>query len=123
MPTMRVIDIPAATGALEALVLAERPIPTPRAHEVLIEVHAAGVNRADVMQRHGTYPMPPTASTVPGLECAGVVAACGADGGRGRVGDGVCALLFDGGYAEYAVAPEVQCLPIPAGTGFVEAAA
>jgi NADPH2:quinone reductase len=123
MPTMRVIDIPAATGAPDALVLAERPIPTPRAHEVLIAVHAAGVNRADVMQRYGTYPMPPTASTVPGLECAGVVAACGADVTRWRVGDKVCALLFDGGYAEYAVAPEVQCLPIPAGMGFVEAAA
>lgn len=123
MPTMRVIDIPKATGALDALVLAERPIPTPRANEVLIEVHAAGVNRADVMQRYGTYPMPSTASTVPGLECAGVVVACGADVTRWKIGDRVCALLFDGGYAECAVAPAVQCLPIPAGMGFVEAAA
>jgi putative PIG3 family NAD(P)H quinone oxidoreductase len=120
---MRVIDIPAATGALEALVLAERPVPTPHPHEVLIEVHAAGVNRADVMQRYGTYPMPPTASTVPGLECAGVVAACGAGVTRWKPGDRVCALLFDGGYGEYAVAPEVQCLPIPPGMSFVEAAA
>ncbi len=123
MPTMRVIDIPVATGALEALVLCERPVPVPRAHEVLIEVHAAGVNRADVMQRYGTYPMPPTASTVPGLECAGVVAAVGADVTRWKPGDRVCALLFDGGYGEYAVAPAVQCLPIPDGMGFVAAAA
>jgi putative PIG3 family NAD(P)H quinone oxidoreductase len=123
MPTMRVIDIPAATGALDALVLAERPIPAPRAHEVLIEVHAAGVNRADVMQRYGTYPMPPGASSVPGLECAGVVAAVGADVTRWKPGDKVCALLFDGGYAEHAVAPAVQCLPIPPGMSFVEAAA
>ncbi len=121
--THRVIDIPEANGRLDALVLAERPMPVPRAHEVLIEVHAAGVNRADVMQRYGTYPMPPTASTVPGLECAGVVAAVGADVARWKIGDRVCALLFDGGYGEYAVAPAVQCLPVPDGMSLVEAAA
>lgn len=121
--THRVVDIPVANGRLDALVLAERPMPVPRAHEVLIEVHAAGVNRADVMQRYGTYPMPPAASTVPGLECAGVVAAVGADVARWKLGDRVCALLFDGGYGEYAVAPEVQCLPVPDGMSLVEAAA
>ena len=124
MPTThRVIDIPIANGRLDALVLAERAIPRPAAHEVLIEVHAAGVNRADVMQRYGTYPMPPTATTVPGLEVAGVVAECGAGVTRWKVGDRVCALVFDGGYAEYCVAPAVQCLPVPANLSLIEAAA
>jgi NADPH2:quinone reductase len=118
----RVIAIP-KPGGLEALVETVQPIPTPRAHEVLIEVHAAGVNRADVMQRQGTYPMPPGASNVPGLEAAGVVVECGSSVTRWKQGDRVCALLFDGGYGEYCVAPEVQCLPIPAGFSFVEAAA
>ncbi|MBI1775641.1 MAG: NAD(P)H-quinone oxidoreductase [Proteobacteria bacterium] len=121
--THRVIDIPVANGRLDALVLAERPMPLPAAHEVLIEVHAAGVNRADVMQRYGTYPMPPTATTVPGLEVAGVVAGCGAGVARWQVGDRVCALVFDGGYAEYCIAPAVQCLPVPAQLSLVEAAA
>lgn len=119
----RVVRIPRAGMGPDALVQDELPIPKPRAHEVLIEVHAAGVNRADVMQRQGTYPMPPGASDVPGLEAAGVVIDCGSSVTRWKPGDRVCALLFDGGYGEYCVAPEVQCLPIPAGFSFVEAAA
>ena len=121
--THRVIDIPEANGRLDALVLKEQPTPRPGAQDVLIEVHAAGVNRADVMQRYGTYPMPPTASSVPGLEVAGVIAACGAEVTRWRVGDRVCALVFDGGYAEFCVVPAVQCLPVPAQLSLVEAAA
>lgn len=119
--THRVIDIP-RIGGPEALVLAERPMPKPLAHEVLIEVHAAGVNRADVMQRQGTYPMPSWAPSVPGLEVAGVVAACGDEVTRWKIGDRVCALVIGGGYAEYCVAPSVQCLPVPERLSLVEAA-
>lgn len=120
--TYRAIDI-AAPGGPEALVPIERTRPTPGAHEVLIEVHAAGVNRADLKQREGTYPMPSDAPSVPGLEVSGVVVACGEATARYRPGDRVCALVIGGGYAEYCVAPEVQCLPLPAGLTFVEGAA
>jgi NADPH:quinone reductase len=116
-----VIDIP-AIGGLEALVVVQQPVPVPRPDEVLIQVHGAGVNRADVMQRVGTYPMPDDAPSVPGLEVAGIVAACGAGVRRWRVGDRVCALVVGGGYAEYCVAPEVQCLPVPDHLTLVEAA-
>jgi NADPH2:quinone reductase len=119
--TYRAIDIP-KIGGLEALVLTQRPLPQPLAHEVLIKVHAAGVNRADVMQRQGTYPMPPWAPSVPGLEVAGVIAKCGADVTRWKPGDRVCALVIGGGYAEYCVAPAVQCLPVPERLSLVEAA-
>ena len=103
--------------------LAERPVPAPAHGEVLIEVHAAGVNRADLKQREGSYPMPPGVPTVPGLEVAGRVAECGPGVTGLRPGDEVCALLIGGGYAEYCVAPAAQCLPIPRGLGFAEAAA
>ena len=93
----------------------ERPVPVPAAGEVLIRVAAAGVNRPDVFQRKGGYPPPPGASDLPGLEVAGTVVATGAGGTRWREGDEVCALLAGGGYAEYAVAPEGQCLPRPGG--------
>ena len=121
-PTYRAIDI-AAPGGPEALVLIERARPTPRAHEVLIEVHAAGVNRADLKQREGTYPMPPDAPSVPGLEVSGTVIACGEANARYRPGDRVCALVIGGGYAEYCLAPSVQCLPLPPGLSFAEGAA
>jgi NADPH:quinone reductase len=117
----RSIDIP-KIGGPEALVPTRKPMPRPLAHEVLIEVHAAGVNRADVMQRQGTYPMPSWAPSVPGLEIAGVVAQCGADVSRWKPGDRVCALVIGGGYAEYCVAPEVQCLPVPERLSLVEVA-
>jgi len=120
--TFRAIDI-AGRGGPEVLTMVERIRPRPKAHEVLIEVHAAGVNRADVKQREGAYPMPADAPTVPGLEVSGIVAAVGEGAARLRIGDRVCALTIGGGYAEYCVAPEVQCLPIPAGLTFVEAAA
>lgn len=117
-----VVDVP-VPGGLEALVMTERSIPALKAGEVLIEVHAAGVNRADLKQREGTYPMPPGASTVPGLEVAGIVVECAADVSNIRIGDRVCALVIGGGYAQYCVAPAVQCLPIPAGLEFSAAAA
>lgn len=117
----RVIDIP-AIGGPEALILTTEPTPRPGAGEVLIEVHGAGVNRADVMQRVGTYPMPADAPSVPGLEVAGVVIECGPGVARWKPGDRVCALVVGGGYAEYCVAPEVQCLPIPNHISLIEAA-
>ena len=119
--SQRVIDIP-AIGGPEALVLTHQPGPSPGPNDVLIEVHGAGVNRADVMQRIGTYPMPEDAPSVPGLEVAGVVVACGSAVHRWKIGDRVCALVVGGGYAEYCIAPEVQCLPVPEHLTLVEAA-
>lgn len=117
-----VVDIPRPGGA-DALVLTNKPIPQPTAQEVLIEVHAAGVNRADVKQRAGDYPMPAGASTVPGLEVSGRVVRVGTDVTQWREGDWICALVADGGYAQYCVAPAVQCLPIPRGLDVIQAAA
>ena len=120
--TMTAID-PASPGGPEVLVAVERPVPTPAPGEVLIRVAAAGVNRPDVLQRMGGYPPPPGAPKIPGLEVAGTVAAVGADVPREIVGQAVCALLAGGGYAEYAVAPWGQCLPVPASLTMIEAAA
>jgi putative PIG3 family NAD(P)H quinone oxidoreductase len=110
-------------GAPEVLTPGERETPVPAADEVLIKVDAAGVNRPDVMQRMGLYPAPPGASDLPGLEVAGTVVAVGEAVGRWQPGDAVCALTNGGGYAEYAVAPAGQCLPVPQGLTNVEAAA
>jgi NADPH2:quinone reductase len=109
-------------GGPEVLVPAERPAPAPKAHEILIKVAAAGVNRPDVQQRLGKYAPPPDASDLPGLEVAGEVAAVGADVKMWKAGDQVCALVHGGGYAEYCVAPEVQALPVPRGLSMIEAA-
>ncbi len=118
---MRVIEI-ARPGGPEVLTPAMRSRPEPGAGEVLIAVKAAGVNRPDVIQRMGHYPPPPGASDLPGLEVAGVVAAVG-EGVQGvGVGARVCALLAGGGYAEFALAPQQQVLPIPEGLGFEAAA-
>jgi len=100
-----------------------RPVPQPKSGEVLIRVSAAGVNRPDVLQRKGVYPPPPGASDIPGLEVAGVVVAAGAGVSEPAVGARVCALLAGGGYAEYATAPAVQCLPAPTQLTLEEAAA
>lgn len=102
--------------------LAERPRPEPAPGEALIRVRAAGVNRPDLLQLEGRYPPPPGASDILGLECAGEIEATGADVTRWRKGDSVCALLTGGGYAQYATAPEGQCLPVPDGLDFVQAA-
>jgi putative PIG3 family NAD(P)H quinone oxidoreductase len=108
-------------GPPEVLRPIDLPLPHPGRGEVLIRVAAAGVNRPDLMQREGKYPPPPGASDIPGLEVAGTIAACGAAAERWREGDRVCALVSGGGYAEYCVAPEVQCLPVPPNLDLVAA--
>jgi NADPH2:quinone reductase len=118
---MPVVEI-AQPGGPEVLRPGRRPPPSPRAGEVLIRVAAAGVNRPDVLQRQGLYPLPPGVSDLPGLEVAGTVAALG-DGVSGwRVGDAVCALTPGGGYAGYCTTPAGQCLPVPHGLTMIEAA-
>ncbi|WP_042373705.1 NAD(P)H-quinone oxidoreductase [Streptacidiphilus neutrinimicus] len=118
---MRAITIE-TPGGPEALVLREVPDPVPGSGEVLVEVVASAVNRADVLQRQGFYDPPPGASRYPGLECSGRVAAIG-DGVVGwSVGDEVCALLSGGGYAEKVVVPAGQLLPVPKGVDPVTAA-
>jgi NADPH2:quinone reductase len=118
---MRAVEID-KPGGPEVLRPAERAKPEPKPHEILVKVAAAGVNRPDVLQRMGLYPVPPGASDLPGLEIAGEVAACGAQVTLWKPGDAVCALTHGGGYAEYCVAPEVQALPVPKGLSMVEAA-
>ncbi|WP_102961152.1 NAD(P)H-quinone oxidoreductase [Mangrovicella endophytica] len=110
-------------GGPEVLVPGERSRPEPAAGEVLIEVHAAGVNRPDILQRKGAYPPPPGAPDWPGLEVAGRVVRCGDGVARFSPGDAVMALLPGGGYAEYAVADEGSVLPVPAGISMAAAAA
>lgn len=101
-------------GGPEVLQIHERETPIPATSEVLIKVHAAGVNRPDVFQRKGNYPPPPGApQDIPGLEVAGVIAQTGADVTGWKPGDRVCALLAGGGYAEYALAQAAHCLPVP----------
>ena len=119
---MRAITLP-EFGDADSLTPDDVPAPTPGAGEVLIDVVAAGVNRADIMQRQGFYAPPPGASELPGLEVSGRIAAVG-DGVEGwAVGEQVCALLDGGGYAAHAVAPASQCLPVPTGVSLVDAAA
>lgn len=121
---MRAVEI-TSYGAPEVLRLGERPAPVAGAGEVLIRVSASGVNRPDVLQRTGNYPVPPGASDIPGLEVAGTI-----ESGDGqamaaaglKVGDRVCALVAGGGYAEWCVAPVGQCLPVPKGLSDIEAA-
>ena len=109
-------------GGPEVLRPCERPMPVAGAGEVLIRVHAAGVNRPDVLQRSGSYPPPPDASDLPGLEVAGEIVSGDLDGSDFKKGDLVCALAHGGGYAEYCVVPIGQCLPIPKGWSVLEAA-
>ena len=118
---MRAVEI-THPGGPEVLVPAQRPTPEPGPGEVLIKVTAAGINRPDVFQRLGNYAPPPGASDLPGLEVAGEIVAGDAAAGGFKVGDKVCALVAGGGYAEYCVAPALQCLPIPKGLSDIEAA-
>ena len=118
---MRAVEI-AKPGGPEVLRPVERPVPTPKPHEILIQVAAAGVNRPDIVQREGNYPPPPDASDLPGLEVAGEVAAVGDAVTLWKPGDKVCALVHGGGYAEYCATPEAQALPIPGSLSMVEAA-
>jgi NADPH2:quinone reductase len=110
-------------GGPEALVPATRPVPKPAAGEILLKVAAVGVNRPDLAQRAGTYPPPPGASDLPGLEAAGTVAALGDGVIDWKVGDAVCALTPGGSYAEYCTVPAPQCLPLPKGYDMLHAAA
>lgn len=118
---MRAIEI-TQPGAPDVLKLCERPMPVPKAGEILIKVHAAGVNRPDVLQRTGNYPVPPGASDLPGLEVAGEIVDGDCTGSTLKKGDMVCALVQGGGYAEYCVVPIEQALPVPKGLSAIEAA-
>ena len=109
-------------GAPDVLQLCERPVPIPKSGEILIKVHAAGINRPDVFQRTGNYPVPPGASDLPGLEVAGEIIDGNLTGTTFLKGDLVCALVQGGGYAEYCVAPVGQCLPVPDGWSTLDAA-
>lgn len=110
-------------GAADVLQLVSVPVPVPGDRDVLVKVEAAGVNRPDILQRQGRYPVPADASPLPGLEIAGQIVAAGAGVTRWRVGDRVMALTHGGGYAEYCPVFEGHCLPIPAPLSAVEAAA
>ncbi|MFI0810754.1 NAD(P)H-quinone oxidoreductase [Streptomyces echinatus] len=119
---MHAITIP-EPGGPEALVWDEVPDPVPGEGEVLVEVAASAVNRADILQRQGFYNPPPGASPYPGLECSGTIAALGPGVSGWAVGDQVCALLAGGGYAEKVAVPAGQLLPVPEGVGLTRAAA
>lgn len=116
---MKAIEI-TQPGGPDALRISELPMPEPAGGQVLVKVHAAGVNRPDILQRQGGYPPPPGAPLTPGLEIAGEVMSAGT---RYRIGDKVCALVPGGGYAEYAVVAEDNALPVPQGFSMIEAAA
>ncbi|MCA0425198.1 MAG: NAD(P)H-quinone oxidoreductase [Proteobacteria bacterium] len=119
--TMTAIGIP-QPGGPEALVPEVRPVPQPGAGQVLVRVRAAGVNRPDVFQRQGSYPPPPGASDIPGLEVAGEVVAVGPGVTRWNIADRLTALVPGGGYAEYCVVDELLALPVPRGLEIIEAA-
>jgi NADPH2:quinone reductase len=118
---MRVVEV-SKPGGPEVLLPADRPLPVPKADEILIKVAAAGINRPDVLQRMGMYPVPPGASDLPGLEVAGEIVAKGPAAKLFNVGDKVCALVHGGGYAEYCVTPQATTLPVPKGLTLTEAA-
>jgi putative PIG3 family NAD(P)H quinone oxidoreductase len=119
---MKAITVP-TPGDADALILADVPTPEIAADEVLLTVAAAGVNRADLLQRKGFYPPPPGSSPYPGLEVSGTISALGSDVTSWSVGDQVCALLTGGGYAEQVAVPATQLLPVPDGISLVDAAA
>lgn len=118
---MHAVTLP-SYGGPEVLTWADVPDPAPGRDEVLVEVAAAGVNRADLLQRQGFYEPPPGVAPYPGLECSGRILALGADVDGWSVGDKVCALLAGGGYAERVVVPAGQLLPVPDGVSLVDAA-
>jgi len=118
---MRAIEI-RGKGGPEVLALADRPVPACGPGEVLVRVAAAGVNRPDVQQRKGLYPPPPGVTDIPGLDVAGIVEAVAPGVDWPRPGDAVCALVSGGGYAEYCAVPAPQCMPLPRGYSFAQAA-
>lgn len=117
--TMRAVEVQDD----QSLKIVDWPKPEPTGSEVLVKIHAFGVNRGDLVQRSGRYPSPPGASPLMGLEACGVIEAVGPEADRWEVGDKVCALLPGGGYAEYAVADAGSCLPLPEGLSFEQGAA
>ena len=123
MKIIAIIQPPLGSGTAASLQLQQAEIPTPKADEVLVKVYAAGINRPDIFQRDGLYPPPADASPILGLEVAGEVVACGDKVVNWKAGDKVCALVNGGGYAEFALAPAAQCLPVPQGFSWVQAAA
>jgi len=120
--TMTCVEI-TKPGGPEVLMPTTRPVPVPKAGEVLIKVATTGINRPDIAQRQGTYAPPPGASDLPGLEAAGTVAAVATDVTGWKVGDTVCALTPGGSYAEYCTVPAPQCLPVPKGFDMLQAGA
>lgn len=119
--TMLAVEV-TTPGGPEVLKAVQRPMPTPKAGQVLIKVEAAGINRPDVFQRKGHYPPPAGASDLPGLEVAGTIVGGDLSNSSFQLGDAVCALLPGGGYAEYAIAEAGHCLPVPTGFSMAEAA-
>lgn len=122
LPTMMTAIAIREPGPADVLYPASRPLPTVNEGEILVRVHAAGINRPDILQRKGVYPPPPGASDIPGLEIAGEVVARGSHATRYQIGDKICALVPGGGYAEYCVVHETNALHCPAGMTFLEAA-
>ncbi|WP_174285361.1 NAD(P)H-quinone oxidoreductase [Sphingomonas bacterium] len=123
IPDVMIAIDPARPGGPEVLVPSERPVPKPGGGEVLVQIAAVGVNRPEVMQRQGRYPPPPGASSILGMEFSGTIVAVGESVEPEQIGQPVCALVTGGAYAEYAVAPFGQCLPVPHALSMVEAAA
>ena len=118
---MRAVEI-RGRGGPEVLALVDRPVPPCGLGEVLVRVAAAGVNRPDVQQRKGLYPPPPGVTDIPGLDAAGIVESVAPDVAWPRPGDAVCALVAGGGYAEFCAVPAPQCMPVPRGLSFTQAA-
>lgn len=121
--SMRAVGIHGGKGGLAALYMQDLPVSAPKPGEILIRIASAGMNRADMAQREGNYPMPPGVSDVMGLEVGGVVAAIGDGASRWKVGDRVCALLGGGGYAEFVTVDERHALPVPDWMELAEAGA
>lgn len=119
---MKVVEV-STPGGFDVLTVGERPVPVPQSGEVLVRVAAAGLNRADIMQRNGHYPPPLGASDLLGLEVSGTVVAKASDVANLSIGDQVCALLAGGGYAQYCIAAASSCLPVPNSLDIVSAAA
>src|SRR3954447_3243134 len=123
LPAQMTVVAISKPGGPEVLVPETRPVPAPRAGEILIKVQAAGVNRPDVAQRSGSYPPPPGASDLPGLEVAGEVVALGEGAARHKLGDRVMSLVAGGGYAQYCVAQDAQAMAVPPSLSIEQAGA
>jgi NADPH2:quinone reductase len=123
LPTQMTAVAISQPGGPEVLIPEQRPVPTPGPHQILIKVAAAGVNRPDVAQRSGSYPPPPGASDLPGLEVSGEVVARGDGATKYKIGDKVMSLVAGGGYAEYCLTHETHAMPVPDNFSMVEAAA